>query len=95
MCDCHVIEVMQPLWPAEMNRSLGGLESGFLKTSFCHSTLTSIVLMVISIWESDSSNTLQAILRKWQLLSIFFMFFVCRIIAVHIAISQVNRIGFE
>ena len=75
---------MQPLWPAEMNQSLGGLENGFLETSFCRSTLMSIVLMVISIWESDSSNRLQAMLRKWQLSSTFFMFFVCRIVAVHI-----------
>ena len=38
MCDCHVTEVMQPLWPAEMNWSLGGLENVFLEYVNLHST---------------------------------------------------------
>ena len=50
-------EVMQSLWPAETNRSLGGIEKCFLQPCFCHSTIASIALLVISISESDSSNT--------------------------------------
>ena len=61
---CHVTEVIQPLWPAETTRSQGGLENDFLEQSFCRSTIASMALMVISIWESDSSNIPQPYCEK-------------------------------
>ena len=84
MRDCHVTEVIQPLWPAETTWSQGGLENGFLEQSFCRSTIASISLMVISISESDSSNMEQAILRITTTVKYIFHVFRRRIVVVHI-----------